>query len=299
MATASWNSPLRITTDAEFQSWANGVSSALAALLTKTADTGQIAVPIVAAKPTVVNTYAGYEVFRFKDPYQSTFPIFLKVEYGFGGDTLRPALRMTYGNGSNGAGTITGATTLGPDTIMSNSTASDGRVMEHAASAGDDGYFWIAFAVTDQTNGTCSYLFFLERMRAANGSPLPGVYCGRIQQQSGSATTMYFTTAPSGLSMQHVNLEWPIMYPASSGDFLSVAGDVPLFPIEPFFGRRQPPCLGMVGVRDVDIGQGVVAQTTLMGATRLYRRITGSHLSSQSSYGKGSFNAKCLAGRWE
>jgi len=297
MTTFSWNSPMRITNDAEFQSWANGVSQAFNALLTKTSDTGQLTPPITAAKPTSTNTYVGYEIFRFNDAYQSTYPVFLKVQYGHGGDINRPAVAIQMGTGSNGSGTITNGK-LGPDTHMSNNTASDTRVMEHAACF-KDGAFWIAWAVTDQTNGSCSHFYHIERMRNPDGTPKPGVWIGRVQQSSGSATQNYFSGVPETLSPQHVSGEWPIMYPASSGDFLSVGGDVPLFPIEPFLGRRQPPCLGMCGVRMEDVGQGVVMQTTLLGATRLFRRITGSHLSNASSYGKGTHNNKAMAGRWE
>jgi len=298
MATASWNAPLRLLTQGDWELWAERTSNAIASLLTKTSDTGQIAKPITATRPTSTNQYAGYEIFRFNDPFQSTYPIFIKVQYGFGGENGRATLAIQTGSGSDGAGNITGSK-LGPDTHMPASIASDNRVMEHAGGSGNDGYFWLAFSAVDSSNGSCGNWFHIERMRNPDGTPTKGMYVSRMQQSSGSAVTLYFSTIPDQLDVRHVNNEFPVMYPAVSGDHLSVAGDVPLFPIEPFYGRRQPPCLGMVGVRDIDVGNGVVVQTTLLGATRYFRKISNSAFSSQGSYGKGGYNAKCWAGRWE
>ena len=299
MATASWNAPMRLLNQTDWEQWAERTSNAIASLLTKTSDTGQIAKPITAARPTGTNQYAGYEIFRFNDAYQATYPIYLKVQYGFGGENGRPTLSIQTGTGSDGAGNITGSK-LGPDTHMASAMGSDARVMEHAAGAGADGYFWICFGVADSSNGSCQFWYHCERMRNPDGTPTKGMYVGRLQQSSGSAVTMYFSVIPDQLAVQHVNNEFPVMYPATSGDYVSVAGEVPLFPIEPFYGRRQPPCLGMVGVRDIDVGAGVVIQTTLLGATRYFRKITSPNgITSAGSMGKGGYNSKCWAGRWE
>ena len=57
-------------------------------------------------KPNVA-TYGGYEMFRFSDPLQSSKPVFLKVEYGTANSQERPQIRVSVGNGTNGAGTLT------------------------------------------------------------------------------------------------------------------------------------------------------------------------------------------------
>lgn len=98
-----------ITTNAGFRAWAAMVHKALVEVgMVQTSDTGQINLE-TAETPAVNSTYAGYEIFRFDDALQATQPIFIKVEYGRGAAEGRPALRITYGRGSNGSGTLTTA----------------------------------------------------------------------------------------------------------------------------------------------------------------------------------------------
>jgi hypothetical protein len=71
--------------------------------LVQTADTGQINWTTV-LRPAI-NTYAGYEIWRFSDS-----SLFMKWEYGTGGNATNIAIRVQVGTGSNGSGTLTGAT---------------------------------------------------------------------------------------------------------------------------------------------------------------------------------------------
>lgn len=96
-----------ITTSAGFRAWASKIHKALEEVgLKKTEDTGQINLETVET-PIANSTYAGYEIWRFNDTEQSTRPIYMKIEYGRGLAAARPAVRMTYGRGSNGSGTLT------------------------------------------------------------------------------------------------------------------------------------------------------------------------------------------------
>lgn len=94
--------------DAAFRTWGSAYASKFASMgLVQTADTGQInwATVTVAAG---ANTAQGYEIWRFADTMQATAPIFIKIEYGSGAAAANGALWFTLGNGSNGAGTLTG-----------------------------------------------------------------------------------------------------------------------------------------------------------------------------------------------
>lgn len=100
-------------TNAEFQAIMQFIANVMqSGGLTKTADTGQIDTA-TAAFPGSNDTYAGYEIRAFSDSLQATDPVFFKIEYGRGGGAANFAIRMTWGTGSNGTGTITGAFTGG------------------------------------------------------------------------------------------------------------------------------------------------------------------------------------------
>lgn len=98
-------------TDAVFQAWINAIHAAfVTAGWVQTADTGQLASPATVAHPTVNATSAGYEIWRMADALQATAPIFVKIEYGTGGNTTgqNNGYWITIGTGSDGAGAITG-----------------------------------------------------------------------------------------------------------------------------------------------------------------------------------------------
>jgi hypothetical protein len=82
--------------------------------LTQTADTGQVNWTTVTYSSTA-NTSSGYEIYEFTDALQSTYPIYLKIEYGTGDDPAAangsPTIWLTVGQGSNGSGTLTGTLT--------------------------------------------------------------------------------------------------------------------------------------------------------------------------------------------
>src|SRR5260221_233749 len=102
--------PAYFNTDTDFRNWIIGVHNALAAVgLTNTADTGQINT-VTVTKPVATQTAAGFEIWRFSDALQATVPIFIKVEYGVAG-VLRPAMWITVGTTTNGAGTLGGQLT--------------------------------------------------------------------------------------------------------------------------------------------------------------------------------------------
>ncbi len=96
-------------TDAAFRAWGGGISAAIAGLgLVQTADTGQVNWTTV-VKPASIGTFAGYEIWRFADSLQASAPVYFKLEYGGNNSNAAyPAVRLTVGTGSDGAGTITG-----------------------------------------------------------------------------------------------------------------------------------------------------------------------------------------------
>jgi len=97
------------STNAQFQAWGSGVDGTFITCgWVRTSDTGQINWASVAF-PASANTSQGYSIFKMNDSWQSTAPVFLKIEYGSGtGAALTPGFWITIGTGSDGSGNITG-----------------------------------------------------------------------------------------------------------------------------------------------------------------------------------------------
>lgn len=145
MSFTTWNSAstLGAASSTTIQSWGSAISAAFAtAGLTQTTDTGQINWSTVTT-PTLANTAAGYEIWRFTDSLQATAPIFLKIEYGNGTSVGYPGLWITVGTGSDGVGNITGVirarlsmSTLNSGTVTPNFMTYDGASLYFLLQAG-------------------------------------------------------------------------------------------------------------------------------------------------------------------
>lgn len=109
MATASFSLTPQQSSNALFQAWGSAVDGTFTTFgWVRTSDTGQInwaTVPF----PTVISTAQGYSIFRMNDSLQSTYPVFIKMEYGGSANgAANPAMWITIGTGSDGSGNITG-----------------------------------------------------------------------------------------------------------------------------------------------------------------------------------------------
>lgn len=114
-----------LDSDAKYQAMCQHFEAALLAsgFLEVTSDTGQLNLATV-TKPSVASTYAGYRMYRAKDPIAGTNPFYVKAEYGVGSATDRFAVRRSMGTGSNGAGTLTGPTAAAATCFLGGATGS-------------------------------------------------------------------------------------------------------------------------------------------------------------------------------
>ena len=108
MTTFTDNLAISHANDADFRAWGSNMSGAFDAMVKfpKAADSGQINWATV-ARPAG-NVAAGYEIRYLNDSLNATAPLFVKIEYGTDSTVTNPAIWITVGKGSNGAGTITG-----------------------------------------------------------------------------------------------------------------------------------------------------------------------------------------------
>lgn len=100
--------PSFVSTNAQIQSMATIVAAAFQAIgLVKPADTGQMNTTTI-TYPASPNLSAGYEIRRFDDPLQSSYPIYIRWEAMRAGvGTNAPAIRFRFGTGTDGAGNLT------------------------------------------------------------------------------------------------------------------------------------------------------------------------------------------------
>jgi len=174
------------STDAKFRVWGQQMKTFLGTTigLTQTADTGQ-ADWTTAVRPGT-NTVTPYEIYRLNDAAQSTRPLFMKFKYGTAAVTDRAWLTIDYGEGSDGAGNLTGATWAGLDVFYENSSSTATTIdllMNWNATTGYFGWTTMnAVAVGPRYYMMNSF----ERLRALTGAPTT----------RGFAVT-YATTSPS------------------------------------------------------------------------------------------------------
>lgn len=153
--------------DTNWRTWAPALHAALTgAGLVQTADTGQMN-PASAGLP-ISNTDAGYLIYRFNDSLQGTNPVFLRVMPGHGTNGYT-RLRITVGQGSNGAGTITGQTaTITCGSQANGAASSSSSVNDYACHTEGAACYFGRVGQADAK--TFMHGFSISRTRGTDGS---------------------------------------------------------------------------------------------------------------------------------
>lgn len=252
---------------ANFKAWAQAISNAFSTFgWTQTADTGQVNWGSIASVPS--STYV-YEIWKAADAAAATTPIYLKMEYGF--SSTQVGVRVTVGTGSNGSGTITGATSFNSLILNFNNSviANQGATAYSCYFSGNAGEFRMLMWVG---NNTAVMTFGIERSKDATGAVTTDYFTAinvnnttsatsQARQQTtltGSTVTVAETTLIScGLSANN-----------GTGAF---GGTVAAFPVFPLIGKLGNPMLGFMTCVASDVADGVsVTVATMYGATHTY-----------------------------
>lgn len=163
-----------VTTQAGLLAWNLSLyQGMLDAGFVQTSDTGQIT-------PETAASGAGFDmmIFRLQDQYETTHPVYFKLELSASWTTTDSAAYATIGRGSDGAGNLTGVIKPRFKVSPSNSAtqASSAISYDHVASCGD-GYLILQTCVNDTRTGNVSpytqFGFILERSRNTDGSLSP------------------------------------------------------------------------------------------------------------------------------
>jgi hypothetical protein len=167
MGKIAYQQPIEHTSDATFQAWASNLHNAIiAAGLVDPGDTGQLDLS-TATRPGT-NTWDGYRIYRFNDTNQGAYPVFIRLEFGTGSNAGAPTIRFTIGQGSDGAGTITGANVVS-DIVCSMTSVTGSSTARRTRVMCKDGVFWFAHGLGFST-GVHAFLS-ISRAASSDGSP--------------------------------------------------------------------------------------------------------------------------------
>jgi hypothetical protein len=282
--------PSNLTNDADFRSWGSKIAAGIASVgLVQTADTGQINWTTV-TKPTLANTSAGYEIYRFNDTLQATAPVFIKVEYGTGASAAIFSLWITVGNLTNGAGSFTGAYVSARRQIAAQSTSASSSTLWVSGSTNRLSLFTGLAATTN-----FSTLVVIERTHDAAGADTnDGVYVltgsvatSQLQQIIPFPKNNNYPPVPAAAL-------GGIVYPGL-GSVSSFGGDVAVSPPMAFLGKPYY-FLGVLAHINADIGAGGTFIVSLLGSNHTFISMAGM---SNNSGVNGSTSSHAISLRWE
>jgi hypothetical protein len=152
--------------DAAYRAWGSALSAALQGCgLVMTADTGQVDW-LTVTRPSI-NTFNGYEIYRFDDAMQATAPIFIKVQYGTGSSTTHARILLIIGTGSNGSGTITGTQTANQGCIFQTGTSFSGLIY----ACHTEGSFFLTGVPTNESTSPPMIAVSIHRTDDGSGNP--------------------------------------------------------------------------------------------------------------------------------
>lgn len=261
MAATAFNSAPTNASDATFTAWAKAISDALTAVgLLKTADTGQIDLTTTVTRAST-NAYAGYEIRVFNDALQATAPVYIKIEYGTGGSTTYPGIRITVGTATDGAGALTGNTTTAY--VFGAATADATSLASYISS---DGSYLTMAMWPAASNAGMTVSFAISRILDDTGASTDQ---GINFIMTGTTTKQQFLPK-TGIAFPEVPLAC-LMAPAP------VVGDgvygfnLGFFPIYPYLGYAGNPSLSaLVYFTNVMTSEGVFVSVTLYGTAHTY-----------------------------
>jgi hypothetical protein len=274
-------------TDAHFRAWAQEIHDALTAFgWVNTTDTGQINLATV-LHPTVVNTAQGYEIWRMNDSLQTSFPVYLKIEYGSGTLANSPAVWITLGTGSNGSGTLTGNLT----TRQQSGGIGDTARANAYYSSGSSSRFAMAWGADAGATGQDRFLYLgIERLKNADGTDAnDGAFWCKV---GGDTTTGLFRSQVQLFSgsvppQENNGILFPCNQTTLSLIFGGTSYTLPMYP-QGFYPRN--PAMNFIGYLNPDFTREVAVSLTVYGASHTYMPLGAA--TNNFAYGSaGSFNA--------
>lgn len=282
------------SSDANFRSWGSYIATRLLAVgHVKTGDTGQIDWATVTA-PASANVYQGYEIWRFDDSLQASAPVYIKIEYGSSSAAANPAIRVQFGSGSNGSGSLTG--TLSTQYI-SGCTA----VATAVSVVGSGGTARFCMIGGFTTAGGYGMQFGWERSKDAAGNDTVEAVLGMFSGLASAvaSTTKFWpvwstTLGDQGLTTAHAA---PALFPpGSTGAF---GAQVVVAPVLHYKGIFMNPGLNFLGYYTENIAVNGTPSIYMYGSSHTYYSLpVASAMQTTSWQGPGA-GTEALGIRYE
>ncbi len=259
----------------------------------QTSDTGQIDWTTVTLP--AVNTLIGYEIFRTNDAGGSLANFYVKFEYWTNaGSTDRPRIKVQFGWGSNGTGTLTGILSTQVELNANTITSASLQNCNLAAGAG-----WFCFHI-GQSAANFGYVISVERLKDANRNDTNNIYifthtntAGGYKDQVFNQTIAY--TQRTGMNNQSGGVTFTDPYYSQSPQNSKVAVGFLL----PWGETLLSPAQNILGCGGGQIGvvQGITTHLSY-GTTKTY--IVNAYSASQGhGFAWGGGVAVCFLTRFE
>lgn len=253
------------SSDANFRAWGSYLSARFAAVgLVQTADTGQINWTTVLT-PAGINTYQGYEIWRFNDALQASSPVYFKIQYGEGSAVDGPGIRVQFGSGSDGAGNLTGNLSTARD-AEGNASA----VACIVVGSGDTSRFCFAGGFLAASGlGLC---FGFERMKDATGADtVEGVmWCAHSTGNASSTSAVNQSALWNSAVGDYGLVEDDLMGLFPSGTTMKTVTQQMVQPLFHNKGVYTNPQLNFVGIYTNDTAANSTFSAYMYGVSRTY-----------------------------
>jgi hypothetical protein len=274
-------------TAADIRAWAQFIENTLVTTggWIVTADTGQT-LPSALTVPATSNTKVGYRVYRMADALQATAPCFMRLDFGGGGAGILPAIWVTIGTGSNGAGTITGVFIA---TGYSGSQQAAGPLNCYGSAA--TSRFTLGMFCVGTANAY-PWTFGLERSKDGSGNDTSDgllFLFGSTGYFDGTNTylvvSQYFAFAGSQAAMEK-GLSYVLTSQNPSQVF--TPGDIGLGIVIHMRGMAQQPGANYFICNSNDVSAQGFLSLTLYGQSRTYQQLDSALTPRKAMHGGGS-----------
>lgn len=247
----------------------------IAAGLVLVADSGDMdPLSLPAYSSTASNVY-GYFIYRFGDSLHATVPIYIKIAWATGSTTnsIGVLATISIGTATDGAGTLTGATTVNPATLAASTTTADPNPFD--CYVGGDASMLVILNGLLATSGNYGRTFITcERLVDEHGVP-DGAAAKAFMftlTTSGGLTSMFGRLVPPTGSVQSLagGFFWAPSALGGVSSLASGAGDIPIWPVAFWTPNGLRYSRALVGVHSLDLPQGAEFEVTHLGARRRY-----------------------------
>jgi hypothetical protein len=271
MSTRSVSQAFSNNSDANFRLWGKWISDGFSAFgWVQTSDTGQINWTTVLA-PTLATTFMGYEIWRMNDTLQSTYPLFIKIEYGSAVAAATPAMAITYGTGSDGAGNLTGV--FCARTVYN--AASGVTTAAPNFASGDANRIFLLMA---KDQGAAALISIERTHDAAGADSNIGIMVFSCMNSAWTGRQAHFTGLQPNV---YTTINHSMTPPSGSG---ALAPDIHLFPVRCWTPGESFPSLNMCAIISTDFSDNaLISVVGYDGTTRIYRVLGSNYPGNLSS----------------